>query len=74
MFVKYLFPCQGVRVRTMVLNATFNNISATVYRGGQFLVGWNGVPGGTHRPATGITKVQWDYELTVKGTHKKLKF
>jgi hypothetical protein len=39
MFVKYLFPCQGVRVRTMVLNATFNNISATVYRGGQFLVG-----------------------------------
>jgi len=24
------------RVRVMVFNATFNNISATVYRGGQF--------------------------------------
>ena len=41
---------QWSRVRTMVFNATFNNISAISWRS-DLLVEETGVPGENHRPA-----------------------
>ena len=43
--------CLLVRVRFMVLNATFNNISVISWRS-VLLVEETGVPGENHRPAT----------------------
>jgi hypothetical protein len=46
----YLCMRKGFRVRVMVLNATFNNISV-ISRRSVLLVKENGVPGENHRPA-----------------------
>jgi hypothetical protein len=49
--MKYLSKRERVRVRVMVFNATFNNISVISWRS-VLLVEETGAPGENHRPVT----------------------